>query len=679
VRGRPELKLVAAALLSLALTGGAGAGTVAAPTAITGPVGAVGAKTATVTGTINPGGQSTTWFVEYGTSTSYGSKTGTLSAGTGSGNVNVASALSALKPGVTYHYRIVATNAAGTSRGGDAAFTTHAEPSVKTGGASEIGPSHATVAGSVDPNGLETGWYVEYGRGTSYGSRTETRSAGAGGSPVTASARIEGLAAGVTYHYRVVATNEAGTARGADAAFRTDPAPSVQTRGPQSVKSTSAVLVAAVNPGGRPTAVWFDYGTTTSYGARTETRTVEGSKWLTVRIGLGGLRPGTLYYVRAVARSDAGTVAGGGVSFRTSPAPIVTTGGATAIGPTGATLTGSASPNGRATSWWFEYGPTNRYGARTPSRNAGAGTAAVSVAEAIGGLQPATEYHFRLVAQNSGGRSYGADSAFRTASPPRALTGAVTGLSTTAATIAGVVNPAGVDTSWYVDYGATTQYGLRTAAQPAGAGTADLAVTARLTGLAPGVRFHYRVVAVSAAGTTVGDNRSFATAAQPRTAEGRTVRCTIIGTVGPDTLRGTPGRDIICGLGGDDVISAGSGADAVYGGAGADRISGGAGADTLEGGVHADVLSGGAGADRLAGMGGADELFGAPGADRLFGGSGRDVLIGGAGRDRIWAGYGRDLVYSRDGRRDVVHGGGGRDSGVFDRGRDRMLSFERIR
>jgi Ca2+-binding RTX toxin-like protein len=676
VRARGELKLAAAAVLAFVVTGSAGAGAVAAPTAITGPVGAVGATTATVTGTINPGGQPTTWYVEYGPSTAYGSKTGALSGGASTANVNVASAIGGLKPGVTYHYRLVATNASGSSRGGDAAFTTQSQPAVKTGGASEIGPTSASVSGSVDPNGLETGWFIEYGRSTSYGSRTPTLSAGAGGSPVGVATRIEGLAAGVTYHYRVVASNEAGAARGADAALRTDPAPSVRTRAPQSTSGASAILVADVNPGGRPATVWFDYGTASTYGARTEPRTVDGPKWLTVRIGLGGLRPGTVYYVRAVARSDAGTVAGGGISFRTSPAPIVATGAASSIGATGATLTGSVAPNGRATAWWFEYGPTTKYGGRTPRRSAGSGTAAVAAGEPIAGLQPGTEYHFRLVAENSAGRSYGADAGFRTASPPRVVTGNVTELSTTAATIAGAVNPAGVDTSWYVDYGATTQYGLRTAPQPAGAGAVDVAVAARLIGLAPGVRFHYRVVAVSAAGTAVGDDRSFGTAAQPRSAAGRAVRCTILGTVGPDVLRGTPGRDVICGLGGDDVIIAGSGADAVYGGAGADGIVGGTGADTLEGGAHADKLSGGAGADMLAGMAGADGVSGGPGADRLYGNGGSDVLAGGSGADRLWAGYGGDLLYARDGRRDVVHGGGGWDRGTVDR-RDRMLSLER--
>ena len=70
-----------AVLLALAVTASAVA---AAPSATTGPTTAVGSTSATVTGTVDPGGQSTTWYVEYGKSTSYGSKTASASAGSGS-------------------------------------------------------------------------------------------------------------------------------------------------------------------------------------------------------------------------------------------------------------------------------------------------------------------------------------------------------------------------------------------------------------------------------------------------------------------------------------------------------------------------------------------------------------------------------------------------------------------
>src|SRR5438874_1038497 len=83
----------------------------------------VGPTSATVTGTVNPGGVSTTWYVEYGTSTTYGSKTASSGAGAGTANVPVSATLPGLAQGTTYHYRVVAMSTAGTSRGADGVFT----------------------------------------------------------------------------------------------------------------------------------------------------------------------------------------------------------------------------------------------------------------------------------------------------------------------------------------------------------------------------------------------------------------------------------------------------------------------------------------------------------------------------------------------------------------------------
>ena len=138
----------------LAFAGAGGAR--AAPSAITGPVTSVGPTTATATGTVNPGGQATTWYVEYGTSTSYGTKTANVSAGSGTANTAVSASLTGLTPGTTYHYRVVATNSSGTARGADGIFTT----SAGAGRGHRFGDERrrrpaATLNGTVDPNGRD--------------------------------------------------------------------------------------------------------------------------------------------------------------------------------------------------------------------------------------------------------------------------------------------------------------------------------------------------------------------------------------------------------------------------------------------------------------------------------------------------------------------------------------------
>src|SRR3954451_20841034 len=96
-----------AALLALAP---AALAATAAPGATTGPVSSVGSTSATVNGTVDPNGQATTWYFEYGTSTTYGSRTASSSAGSGQSALDVSAALGGLNPGTSYHYRVVATS-----------------------------------------------------------------------------------------------------------------------------------------------------------------------------------------------------------------------------------------------------------------------------------------------------------------------------------------------------------------------------------------------------------------------------------------------------------------------------------------------------------------------------------------------------------------------------------------
>ncbi len=662
--------MLALGAVLLALAGPAAA---AAPTAITGPVQTVGATTATLKGTVSPGGQSTTWYFEYGTSTSYGQKTASSSAGSGSANLDVASSLAGLATGTTYHYRLVAENSAGTSRGSDGVFTTDRPPAVTTGSASGIGTTTATVAGTVDPNGLSTSWYVEYGTTTSYGSKTATKDAGAGTSAVGVSVALSGLTAGTTYHYRVVATSTAGTDRGADRTLATVgmTKPDVKQPTASNISSTAARLNGAVNPNGRQTTWYFEYGTSAAFGLRTPDRSAgKGTSHRAVSFNISGLQPGATYFFRIVAFSDAGETRGDPVRFTTQGAPSVSTGSASKVTSTSATLSGSVNPNGRSTSYWFEYGTTTNYGTRTSSRNAGSGTSSVGVARDVTGLAPGTVYHFRIVAQNSVSTTRGADSTLTTVATAGVGAPQIIEIHPTSARLVVGVDTRGQTTSVVLEYGPRGDLASRT-------GPVSLSGTAReaafeLDGLPSGRRTYVRAVASSSLGTTVGATVSFATPVLPTSAAGHRIRCTIVGAQGSDRLRGTIGRDVICGLGGNDVLIGLDGKDILVGGPGNDKLLGGDGDDVLVGGAGADELVGGVGADRLEGGEGLDRLLGGPGADTLLGGSLGDILLGGAGKDVMLGGSGNDVLLARDGSRDVVDGGPGRNTARVDRGSDRV-------
>jgi hypothetical protein len=85
------------------------------------------------------------------------------------------------------------------------------------------------------------------------------------------------------------------------------------------------------------------------------------------------------------------------------------------VGIQTATLHGSVTPNLKATSYRFEYGPTTGYGSSTASQGAGAGATPVPASAALADLAPATTYHYRLVASNGDGNGAAPDVAFTTA------------------------------------------------------------------------------------------------------------------------------------------------------------------------------------------------------------------------------------------------------------------------
>ena len=130
-----------------------------------------------------------------------------------------------LAPGTTYHYRLVAINDNGISRGQDRTFfvASDSKPQVRTGACTRITDATAKVEGRVNPMGQRTKFHFEYGPDASYGQTTEPTYAGLQVVPRTVFANVSGLRPATTYHYRVVAVNEEGESHGPDATFRTMP------------------------------------------------------------------------------------------------------------------------------------------------------------------------------------------------------------------------------------------------------------------------------------------------------------------------------------------------------------------------------------------------------------------------------------------------------------------------
>ncbi len=278
----------------------------------------------TVKAKINPNNQDTTCKVEYGESEAYGSSVPCEPADLGSVySFEPANArLTGLSVGTTYHYRVVATNATGVETSADATFVSVARPAASTGATSNSGASSVDVTGTVNPNGLETYYFYQYGPTTEYGQSTPEApgtNVGAGVAPVQAPAAMFPLTAGLTYHYRLVARNEEGTTYGADEAFATpaDAQPLVTTGAPSGVSVDEATISGTVDPRGVLSSYRFEYGTTTGYGTQTFGTASPDQGPQTVSLSLRGIQPGTTYHYRLVASSEGGISYGEDATFTT--------------------------------------------------------------------------------------------------------------------------------------------------------------------------------------------------------------------------------------------------------------------------------------------------------------------------------------------------------------------------
>jgi hypothetical protein len=161
---------------------------------------------------------------EYGPTTNYGSTV--LVTNLPVGNSVVASSLVAVLPVATYHYRAVATNGLGIALGLDQSFTTPTTvPLIATPPASGVGENSAFLNGSINPGGLATMVYFQYGLTTAYGAYTDPAPLGVGSTNifVMLGRALFGLNPGTTYHYRLVGSNSMGIVYGPDQTLVTLP------------------------------------------------------------------------------------------------------------------------------------------------------------------------------------------------------------------------------------------------------------------------------------------------------------------------------------------------------------------------------------------------------------------------------------------------------------------------
>ena len=282
----------------------------------------VASFSATLNGSVNARGSTTTVNFEYGLTTSYGSTT-VMETRTGHAPRAISANISGLLPSHLYHFRIVAHNIHGTTFGGDRTFTTLSatgRPVVTTNPATLVASFSATLNALLDPHGLTTSVHFQYGPTTGYGLTTAPGNE-TGNTYRNVSANISSLTASTTYHFRIVGTNSAGTTLGSDKTFTTLTAagpPVVTTNSASNVTTSSAKLNGLLDPHGLTTTVNFQYGTSAPFYAHSTTmQTQTGNTYRTIAANISGLTAHTTYHFRIVGTNSGSSKAGGDRTFTT--------------------------------------------------------------------------------------------------------------------------------------------------------------------------------------------------------------------------------------------------------------------------------------------------------------------------------------------------------------------------
>ena len=467
-----------------------------------------------------------------------------------------------LEANTLYTFCIVATDAYGQEPGlPPSTFKTEpVPPLVKEASTPYVGVFEATIDAKVNPENDETTCLVQYGKTTAYEEAPVPceQASFNGHVEQPASASLENLNPSTTYYYRVVAENvnhqTSGLSEGTGH-FTTAVAhvPAIEAES-VSVESGSGAtrevtFAAQVNPNlEETTSCGFEYAKSgEAYGLPVPCEPSEtfgkGSKTTEdVHAKVNGLVAGADYHYRVVVKDKTGPSDGKDQVF--GP-PAVVTGAVLSKVPgvapsTTAPVGGEVNPEELDTRYYVQYGETGAYGQIAPylpsgvkspqGIDAGSGSKPVVLGSSSGitcglpcqappdisleSLTPGATYHYRLVAYNADGTTYGADETVKVLPAPQVGPASVSEVTQESATITTSVNPEGLHTLYNLDVGTSTAYGTPHRGD-AGSGSTPVALTFKLSGLHAGDTYHFRLVASSSNGTSGEADQTFETAAKP--------------------------------------------------------------------------------------------------------------------------------------------------------------------
>jgi phosphodiesterase/alkaline phosphatase D-like protein len=292
--------------------------------------------------------------------------------------------------------------------------------------------------------------------------------------------------------------------------------PDLETQG-----VTGTTVHGSVDPagGGDVTSCEFEYGTSKAYGntiACEPPTDYSGVTQVSAELPSLNLTPEVRYHYRLSAGNATGTNIGADRSFVPHYVQDLKAEPASNLTKVSATLNASYVGNGQDTHYYFEWGTTTAYGNQTasaPGDDNGSGSGAQEASSAIGGLEPGTTYHYRVIAKNDDGISISEDQTFSSLPPVTDLEAYLTLLHGNGVTLNGSWEGDGTETHYYFEWGSSTAYAHVVPAAPGGSNSASgpQHVEASISGLLPKSYYHYRLVASNPSGTSVTSDAVFRT------------------------------------------------------------------------------------------------------------------------------------------------------------------------
>ena len=277
-----------------------------------------------------------------------------------------------------------------------------------------------------------------------------------------------------------------------------------------------------LNAGPNVTGCAVEYGPSATYGSTVPCSPATPYTGTTeVSADLSGLTTETTYHYRVVVVTTNGTKRGTDQTFTPRAVADLTTEPATEITRAAATVYGSFTGNSEETDYYFEWGESETYGHKTVIETAGSPNEHEHLVEsaALTDLSLETNYHYRFVAENSVGTTYGPDQSFETLAAVENLrTGPAKTIKGTTASLTASWTGDGTPTDCYFEWGPETSYGNLTSAPPGvnvGSGSGPQSESSDLTELTSNTVYHFRAVCTNSTGTTYGNDESFQTLTIP--------------------------------------------------------------------------------------------------------------------------------------------------------------------